>query len=92
LENLQQWNVRFSNPARSQASLDGGVVEEEVSFINNAMRHVILGAELFPRKGFNLRLGYNNGASSWMHSNAIMYPNGKVSQLNIIKGRYTTLI
>jgi hypothetical protein len=40
----------------------------------------------------NLRLGYNNGASSWMHSNAIMYPNGKVSQLNIIKGRYTTLI
>jgi hypothetical protein len=59
LENLQQWNVRFSNPARSQASLDGGVVEEEVSFINNAMRHVILGAELFPRKGFNLRLGYN---------------------------------
>jgi len=39
----------------------------------------------------NLRLGYNNGASSWMHSNAIMYPNGKVSQLNIIKGKYTTL-
>jgi hypothetical protein len=23
------------------------------------MRHVIVGAELFPEKGFNLRLGYN---------------------------------
>ena len=23
------------------------------------MRHVIIGAELFPEKGFNIRLGYN---------------------------------
>lgn len=59
LENLQQWNVSFANPARAQANLDGSIQEEKVSFLNNAMRHVVLGAELFPRKGFNLRLGYN---------------------------------
>ena len=59
LENLQQWNIAFSNPNRAEGSLDGGSEEEKVSFFNNALRHVILGAELFPEKGFNIRLGYN---------------------------------
>ncbi|MET0758824.1 MAG: type IX secretion system protein PorQ, partial [Flavobacterium sp.] len=59
LENLQQWNIAFSNPARAEGSIDGGSTEEKVSFFNNALRHVVLGAELFPTKGFNIRLGYN---------------------------------
>lgn len=59
LENLQQWNIAFSNPARAEGTIDGGAVEEKVSFFNNALRHVIVGAELFPTKGFNLRVGYN---------------------------------
>ncbi len=58
-ENLQQWNIAFSNPNRAKGSLDGGSTEEKISFFNNALRHVILGAELFPEKGFNIRLGYN---------------------------------
>jgi hypothetical protein len=58
-ENLQQWNIAFSNPNRGQGSFDGSIQEEKVSFFNNALRHVILGAELFPEKGFNIRLGYN---------------------------------
>jgi hypothetical protein len=58
-ENLQQWNIAFSNPNRAEGSLDGGSTEEKVSFFNNALRHLILGAELFPEKGFNIRLGYN---------------------------------
>ncbi|MDD3004660.1 type IX secretion system protein PorQ [Flavobacterium sp.] len=59
LENLQQWNVAFSNPARAQGSIDGASTPEKVSFFNNALRHVILGAELFPEKAFNIRMGYN---------------------------------
>lgn len=59
LENLQQWNIAFSNPARAEGNLDGGEQEEKVSFFNNALRHVILGAELFPGRAFNLRVGYN---------------------------------
>ncbi len=58
-ENLQQWNIAFSNPNRAQGSLDGSTQEEKVSFFNNALRHLIVGAELFPEKGFNIRLGYN---------------------------------
>jgi hypothetical protein len=59
LENLQQWNIAFSNPNRAEQNIDGGSSEEKVSFMNNALRHVILGAELFPGKSFNIRLGYN---------------------------------
>ncbi|WP_291136580.1 type IX secretion system protein PorQ [Flavobacterium sp. UBA7663] len=58
-ENLQEWNIAFSNPNRAEGNLDGGSEEEKISFFNNALRHVILGAELFPEKGFNIRLGYN---------------------------------
>lgn len=59
LENLQQWNVTFSNPARAENNIDGGSTPEKTSFFNNALRHVIVGAELFPTKGFNFRVGYN---------------------------------
>ena len=59
LENLQQWNIAFANPNKAQQNIDGGSTPEKVSFFNNAFRHLILGAELFPRKGFNLRAGYN---------------------------------
>ena len=59
LENLQQWNIAFSNPARATSSFNGESTEEKVSFVNNALRHVIVGVELFPKKAFNLRLGYN---------------------------------
>lgn len=59
LENLQQWKLGFSNPARAQQIIDGDPQEEKVSFLNNALRHVIIGAELFPKKSFNIRMGYN---------------------------------
>ncbi len=59
LENLQQWNIAFSNPARAIGSIDGGSKPEKVSIFNNALRHLIIGVELFPKKSFNVRLGYN---------------------------------
>lgn len=64
LENMQQWNLAFSNPVRAETSLDGSVSEEKVSVFNNALRHMIFGAELFPKKAFNIRLSYNFRRSS----------------------------
>lgn len=58
-ENMQMWNVAFSNPAREQSDLEGNVTEEKINFLSNAFRHTILGIELFPESGFNIRLGYN---------------------------------
>lgn len=59
LENLQQWPIGVSNPARATTDLDGNQTQEEVGFFNNLLRHTIVGAELFPEKGFNLRVGYS---------------------------------
>jgi hypothetical protein len=56
---LQKWPIGVSNPARATTDLDGNQTQEKVGFFNNALRHLILGAELFPDRGFNLRLGYN---------------------------------
>lgn len=58
-ENLQEWPIGVSNPARATTDLGGNQTEEKVGFLNNVMRHTILGAELWPDKGFNLRIGYN---------------------------------
>ncbi|MES2573752.1 MAG: type IX secretion system protein PorQ [Bacteroidota bacterium] len=59
LENLQQWNISFSNPNQAENSIDGGSKDKKPSVFGNALRHVILGAELFPKKSFNIRVGYN---------------------------------
>lgn len=59
LENLQQWDIAFSNPVQTQVSIDGNETNKKVSFLNNALRHTIFGVELFPKRAFNLRLGYN---------------------------------
>lgn len=59
LENMQQWNVAFSNPNREETDLEGNVTREKINFIDNAFRHMIFGLELFPEGGFNIRLGYN---------------------------------
>jgi hypothetical protein len=37
-----------------------------------------------------LRVGYNNGASSWLHSHVIIHRDGKAQHVIIIDGEYTT--
>lgn len=59
LDNLQKWDLSFSNPNRSETDLEGNTQDEKIRFLNNALRHVILGVELFPDRKFNVRLGYN---------------------------------
>ena len=59
LENMQQWQIAFANPNRAVGNLDGGSTLKNPSVFGNALRHVIVGIELFPEKSFNLRVGYN---------------------------------
>jgi hypothetical protein len=59
LENLQQFDISFSNPARSQQTIDGEEIPEKVTALGNAFRHVIFGAEIFPKRAFSLRFSYN---------------------------------
>ncbi|WP_298902751.1 type IX secretion system protein PorQ [uncultured Psychroserpens sp.] len=58
-ENLQAWPIRFSNPSRATTDLDGNQTQEKVGFLGELLRHTIIGAELFPDRGFNIRMAYN---------------------------------
>ncbi len=58
-ENLQKWPIGRPNPARATTDLEGNQTQEKVGFFGNVFRHTIIGAELFPDKGFSLRIGYN---------------------------------
>jgi len=59
MDNLQQWKLAFANTNRDQTDLEGSTTGERINFIDHAFRHMILGMELFPESGFNIRLGYN---------------------------------
>ena len=59
INSLQQWNLAVPNPSNSNTDLEGNTQEEEISFVDNALRHFVIGMELFPKKKFNLRFGYN---------------------------------
>ncbi len=58
-DNLQKWDLSVPNPSNQTVDLNGNVTNEEISFVNNLFRHVIIGAELFPKSAINLRIGYN---------------------------------
>jgi hypothetical protein len=59
INNLQKWNISEPNPSNGQTDLDGNTQDENINFFTNAIRHLVIGAEFFPDKGFNIRLGYN---------------------------------
>jgi hypothetical protein len=59
MDNLHRWDIAFANPDRETTDLEGLVTQENVNFFDEALRHMIIGVELFPESGFNIRLGYN---------------------------------
>jgi len=59
LNNLQKWNVAVPNPSDNTTDLEGNTQSSNINFFNNAIRHIVIGGELFPDKGFNIRFGYN---------------------------------
>ena len=59
INNLQKWDISVENPSDSQTSINGDTTSDKISFLDNTFRHFTIGAEFFPEKDFNLRLGYN---------------------------------
>ena len=59
LDNLQQWDISVANPSNQTVDLEGNVTKEDINFLNNMFRHIIVGAELFPDNLINIRAGYN---------------------------------
>ena len=59
IDNLQKWNLSVPNPSNQTTDLEGNVTNESISFLGNTMRHFVIGAELFPERAINIRIGYN---------------------------------
>ena len=59
MDNLQQWNVAVANPSNKTTDLEGNITKENIGFLDNMFRHFVVGAELFPERSINLRVGYN---------------------------------
>lgn len=60
IENLQKWDLSAPNPSNGTSNLSTEEINpESISFLNNASRHFVFGAELFPERKLTLRLGYN---------------------------------
>ncbi len=59
IDNLQKWQVAYKNPSNTTTDINGNTIEENISFLDNTIRHLSIGAELFSESAFNLRLGYN---------------------------------
>ena len=58
-ENLQKPKIAFVNTAHSTQDPNGATIDENIGTIDHIFRHLVLGIELFPKKRFNLRAGYN---------------------------------
>jgi len=56
---LQDFNIAFKNPAHNTQDPNGNEIEEEITVVDQIFRHFIIGAEIFPRKKFTFRIGYN---------------------------------
>ena len=59
IDNLQKWKLAVPNPSNGSVDLEGNEAFENISFLKNMFRHFVVGAELFPKKAVNLRIGYN---------------------------------
>ncbi|WP_445748963.1 type IX secretion system protein PorQ [Polaribacter sp.] len=59
IDNLQKWDVSVPNPSEQTTDLEGNITNQKINFFQNALRHFVIGAELFPESAINLRLGYN---------------------------------
>ena len=53
-DNLQQWDISVANPSSQTVDLEGNVTKEDINFLNNMFRHIIIGAELFPESLINI--------------------------------------
>ncbi len=60
VDELNNWDISESNPSQEEVALDGTVMQEDISDVANALRHLSVGAELWPDKKLNLRIGYNH--------------------------------
>jgi hypothetical protein len=59
LRHLERFDLTYNYESGSNGSSTGSQTQKISDFLENSMRHVIIGAELIPHKNFYLSAGYN---------------------------------
>jgi len=75
-ENLQEPEIAFVNTAHNTQDPNGNIIEEDITTIDQIFRHILIGVEMFPRKRFNLRAGYNFRRAAELNLDDQRFANG----------------
>lgn len=60
LDEVNNWDISASNPSKTKVGLNNEITLEKITKAENALRHLSIGAELWPEKKLNARIGYNH--------------------------------
>jgi hypothetical protein len=97
-QHLEKFDLSYTDPAKENETdpITGEPVNEEITFGNKMLRHVIIGAELLLSKNFHVRAGYNFrrrnelGVESRMGTVGLSWGFGfRISKFHISYGRAT---
>ncbi len=59
LDYLHRWDLAYMNINQQQTDFEGELVDNSPTFIDEFVRHLVFGAELFADRPFSIQLGYN---------------------------------
>ena len=59
LDYLNRWNLAYVNTNQQQTNFEGELVHNSPTFIDEFVRHIVFGAELFPDRPFSIQVSYN---------------------------------
>ena len=59
LDYLNRWDLNYVNTNQQQTNFEGELVDDSSTFIDEFVRHLVFGAELFPDRPFSIQVSYN---------------------------------
>jgi hypothetical protein len=59
LDYLHRWDLAYVNTNQQQTDFEGELVDDSPTFMDELVRHLVFGAELFPDRPFSIQVGYN---------------------------------
>ncbi|MDC3079259.1 type IX secretion system protein PorQ [Flavobacteriaceae bacterium] len=59
LDYLNRWDLAYVNTNQQQTNFEGELVDDSPTFIDEFVRHIVFGAELFPDRPFSIQVSYN---------------------------------
>ena len=59
IDYLHRWDLTYVNTNQQQTDFEGKLVHDSPTFLDEFVRHLVFGVELFPDRPFSFQVGYN---------------------------------